>query len=124
MNEKAAKEAGIDYTVWTEEFGSNDRSLAEGFSIGKIKMLLDGKEKPIGIQILGLHAGELLGEWVAAMNGGIKLSTLASAVHPYPTLSEINKKIISNLFSRKIFSDRAKKLLKFIFNLKGRACGQ
>ncbi len=122
-NEKSAQAEGLRYTVWTENFESNDRSLAEGSRVGRIKMLLDDKEKPIGIQILGPHAGELLGEWVAALNGGVKLSTLAGAVHPYPTIAEINKKVVGSYFSPKIFSDRIKKGLKFFFNLKGRACG-
>jgi len=123
MNETAAKAKGIVYSVWTEEFKANDRSLAEGEEVGKIKMLLDEHEKPIGIQILGPHAGELLSEWVAVLNGKMKLSTLAAAVHPYPTLGEINKKVVGTYFSGKIFSDKVKKALKFFFNLKGRACG-
>lgn len=124
MNEKAAEAAGIEYSVWTEEFKDNDRSLAEGERIGKIKMIVDGKEKPIGVQILGPQAGELLSEWVAVMNGKVKLATLASAVHPYPTLGEINKRVVGTFFSPKIFSERIKKTLKFFFNLKGRACGE
>jgi pyruvate/2-oxoglutarate dehydrogenase complex dihydrolipoamide dehydrogenase (E3) component len=123
MNEKAAREAAIDYKVFTEPFSGNDRSLAEGESVGKIKMLLDKKEKPLGVQILGPQAGELLSEWVAVLNGKVKLSTLASAVHPYPTLGEINKRVAGTYLSPKIFSDRIKKGLKFFFNLKGRACG-
>ena len=122
MNEKRAKEAGIEYSVWTEEFKANDRSLAEGEETGVIKMVLDGKGKPVGVQILGPQAGELLGEWVAVLNGGVKLSTLASAVHPYPTLGEINKRVVGNYFSGKIFSDKVKKTLKFFFHFKGRAC--
>ncbi len=122
MNEKAAEAAGIEYSVWTEEFKDNDRSLAEGERVGTIKMILDGKEKPIGVQILGPQAGELLSEWVAVLNGKMKLSTLASAVHPYPTLGEINKRVAGTFFSPKIFSDRVKKGLKLFFNLKGRAC--
>ena len=123
MNEKRAEAAGIKYSVWTEAFKDNDRSLAEGEQTGKIKMILDENEKPLGVQILGPQAGELLSEWVAVLNGKIKLSTLASAVHPYPTLSEINKRVAGTFFSPKIFSDRVKKGLKFFFHLKGRACG-
>jgi pyruvate/2-oxoglutarate dehydrogenase complex dihydrolipoamide dehydrogenase (E3) component len=123
MNEKRAAAAGIPYSVWTEEFRTNDRSLAEGEETGKIKLLLDEKEKPIGIQILGPSAGELISEWVAVMNGNVKLSSIASAIHPYPTLGEINKKVVGNFFSGKIFSDKVKWALKFLFNLKGRACG-
>ncbi len=123
MNEIAAKEAGLEYTIWTEAFVDNDRSLAEGEKAGRIKMILDKNEKPLGVQILGPQAGELLSEWVAVLNGKVKLSTLASAVHPYPTLGEINKKVIGTFFSKKLFSERVRKGLKFFFHLKGRACG-
>lgn len=122
MNEKSAKEAGVAYSVVTEAFKDNDRSLAEGEKTGKIKMLLDKNEKPIGVQILGPHAGELLNEWVAVLNGKVKLSTLASSVHPYPTLGEINKRVAQTYFSPRIFSDRVRNGLKFFFHLKGRAC--
>ncbi|MBI4634216.1 MAG: FAD-dependent oxidoreductase [Deltaproteobacteria bacterium] len=123
MNESAATAAGIKHSVWTEEFKDNDRSLAEGESIGKIKMILDEREKPLGVQILGPRAGDLVSEWVAIMNGGMKLSTLASAVHPYPTLGEINKRVAGTFLSRKLFSERVRKGLRLFFHLKGRACG-
>jgi pyruvate/2-oxoglutarate dehydrogenase complex dihydrolipoamide dehydrogenase (E3) component len=123
MNEKRAAGAGIAYSVWKEEFRENDRSLAEGEETGVIKMLLDERERPIGVQIFGLHAGELINEWVAAMNGGVKLSSLASAVHPYPTLGEMNKRVAGTFLSKKLFSDRVRKGLAFFFGLKGRACG-
>jgi len=123
MNEKRAKAAGIEYDVWVEEFKDNDRSLAEGEPVGKIKMLLDKKGKPIGVQILGPRAGDLVSEWVAVLNGGVKPMTLAAAVHPYPTLGEINKKVAGTYLSSKIFSERMKKGLRFFFNLRGRACG-
>ncbi len=123
MNEKEAKKVGKDYSVWTEKFQANDRALAEGEPEGKIKLLLDAKERPIGVQIFGAHAGELINEWVAAMAGKVKPSALAGAVHPYPTMGEINKRVAGGFLSKKLFSDRVRKGLKLVFNLKGRACG-
>ena len=122
MNEKTAQSKGIDYTVWKEEFKDNDRSLAEDEKTGCVKMILNAKEKPLGVQILGPRAGDLLSEWVAVLNGKVKLSTLAAAVHPYPTIGEINKRVAGNFFSPKIFSEKVQKGLKFFFQLKGRAC--
>ena len=122
MNETMAQKAGIEYAVFTEAFKDNDRSLAEGTSEGKIKLLLNEKEKPIGVQILGPGAGNLISEWVAAFNGNVKLSTLAGAIHPYPTIAEINKRVVGTFLSPKIFSPFIRKGLKFFFNLKGRAC--
>ncbi len=124
MNETMARQAGIAYSVWTEHFRNNDRGVAAGETTGKIKMILDEKEKPVGVQILGAHAGELISEWVAAFKGGVSLTKLAPAVHPYPTLGEINKKVAGDVLAAKIFSDKVKKGLKFFFHLRGRACGE
>jgi pyruvate/2-oxoglutarate dehydrogenase complex dihydrolipoamide dehydrogenase (E3) component len=122
MNEKSAHAAGIEFSTWVEEFSDNDRGLAEGESVGRIKLLLDKKEKPLGVQILGPHGSDLLTEWIAILNGKVGLSKIAAAIHPYPTLGEINKKVTGSIFSKKIFSDKVRKGLKFFFNLKGRAC--
>ena len=85
-------------------------------------MILDEKERPVGVQILGPGGGDLIGEWVAVLNSKMKLSGLASAVHPYPTLVEINKRVAGNYISPRLFSEKVKKGLKFFFHLKGRAC--
>ena len=119
MNEKAATVAGLEYSVLTEQFGENDRALAEGSETGWLKLLLDAKERPLGIQILGPRAGDLIGEWVAILNGGMKLSSLAGTIHPYPTLAEINKRVAGSYISPKIFSSKMKKILKLLFSLQG-----
>lgn len=123
LNETQAGKQGLEYTVWTEAFADNDRSLAEEEREGRIKLLLDKKNRPLGVQIVGPHAGELLSEWVAVLNAKLKLSSMISAVHPYPTLAEINKKVAGKHLSERIFSDRVKKTLRFFFGFKGRACG-
>jgi len=122
MGEKQATAQGLEHTVWEESFADNDRALAEGGSAGKIKLILDRKEKPLGVQVAGIHAGELAGEWVAALNARISLSAMASAVHPYPTVAEINKRVAGKFLSSKLFSDRVRKTLSFIFDYKGRGC--
>lgn len=122
MNEKRAKAAGIECSVVTEDLGDNDRARAEGGIHGKIKLVLDRKEKPIGVQIVGNHAGELIGQWVTALNGKVSLSNMASAIQPYPTVAEINKRVAGKVLSPKLFSDRVRKTLSFIFDYKGRAC--
>ncbi len=119
MNEKQARIAGVDYSIWTETFQENDRALAEGEESGKLKLLLDAKERPLGVQILGPRAGDLIGEWIAILNSGMKLSSLAGTIHPYPTLTEINKRVAGSVISPKIFSPTIKKTLRFLFKLQG-----
>lgn len=123
LNEKRAQTAGIDYTVWREEFAANDRSLTEGECRGVIKLLTNRQGKPLGVQIFGPHAGELLSEWVAAVNGKMSLATLAAAVHPYPTLGEITKRVAGNVLAEKLFSPKVRKALTLLFRYQGRTCG-
>jgi hypothetical protein len=47
---------------------------------------------------------------------------VAGAIHAYPTLAEISKKAAGSFYAEKLFSDRTKKILRFLFDLKGRAC--
>ena len=122
LNEKRAKKDSIEYRLWEESFANNDRAQAEGETKGKIKLLVSPGGKLLGCQIIGAHAGELIHEWVIAVEGGVKLSAIAGAVHIYPTISEISKRVAGKIFAEKIFSDRSRSILKFIFSLKGRAC--
>jgi pyruvate/2-oxoglutarate dehydrogenase complex dihydrolipoamide dehydrogenase (E3) component len=122
LNERRAKAAAVEYRTLEAPFRSVDRALAEGETEGKIKVLVTPSGQLLGCQIAGHHAGELIHEWVAAINGGVKLSTLAGAIHAYPTLAEISKKAAGSYYSEKLFGDRTKKILRFLFDLKGRAC--
>ncbi len=119
MNEKRAEAAGVHYQVHEELFKDNDRAQTEGLTAGKIKLLLDKKDRPLGVQILGPHAGDLLAEWVAACNGRVRLSTLAGAIHPYPTFAEINKRITGSVLSPRLFSATVRKALKLFFQYRG-----
>lgn len=119
LNEKRAKALGVEYTVLKERFTGNDRALAEEKGLGEIKLLLTTKGKPLGVQILGAHGGDLLAEWVAVVNGDMKLSHLAGSVHPYPTFAEINKKVAGSFFASRIFSQRTRKILTTLFGYQG-----
>ncbi len=122
LNEKGAIERGYKYRIFEERFEDNDRALTEGEPFGKIKILVSPRGRFMGCQIIGAHAGELIHEWILTMTGGVKLSTVAGAVHVYPTVSEISKRVAGNIFSEKLFSDRTTSMLRLLFNLKGRAC--
>jgi pyruvate/2-oxoglutarate dehydrogenase complex dihydrolipoamide dehydrogenase (E3) component len=122
LNEKRAKKEGVAYRIKEELFEQNDRALAEGETPGKIKMLVSPKGELLGCQIMGAHAGEIIHEWILAVYGGMKVSKIAGAVHIYPTVSEISKRVAGSLFAEKLFSDRTKSVLRFMFQLKGRAC--
>ena len=119
MSEKNAEQLGIGYDIIREAFRDNDRAQAESETRGAIKLILDKKGKPLGVRILGFHAGDLLSEWVAALCGGVRLSIIAGSIHPYPTISEINKRVVGSLFSEKLFSDKVRKILRTMYRYRG-----
>ncbi|MHC1701949.1 MAG: NAD(P)/FAD-dependent oxidoreductase [Humidesulfovibrio sp.] len=126
LNEAAARKAGlkpgVDYRVVTERFADNDRARAEAETGGLVKLLLDSGGKPLGVQIAGAGAGELLGEWAAVLAGRVSLTSLAGIVHPYPTRAESAKAVAGRIIGEKLFSPTVRKALHFVFGLKGRAC--
>ena len=119
-NETRAKQGEIEYDVHVEAYEEVDRALAESEYQGKIKILTEaGSDKIIGVQIVGLHAGELIGSSVLALNKRMKLSDLATPIFAYPTLSEIHKKSAGKYYAQKIFSPKVRSILKFIFGYQG-----
>ena len=113
-NEQRAKDAGIEYIKHIEKMSRNDRALAEGETKGMIKMLMNKRGRVIGVQMVAYHAGDLIAEWIPVLNGNVKLSTLTEAIHPYPTLSEINKNASVNYLVSTIPS-WTKRITKLLF---------
>ncbi len=118
-NEKAATEAGITYQAITQPFDGIDRSHAEGEPEGLMKILIDPKERVIGAQVAGLHAGELVMPSLFAVSKGWKLKELMSPIYPYPTLSEITRKTVSAHMGPKLFNDKVRGILRFLFRYRG-----
>jgi len=89
LNEQDAKEKGIAYEVVKFELEELDRAIADGSEAGFIKVLtVPGKDKILGVTIVGDHAAELLSEFVLAMTHGLGLNKILNTIHTYPTLSE------------------------------------
>jgi pyruvate/2-oxoglutarate dehydrogenase complex dihydrolipoamide dehydrogenase (E3) component/uncharacterized membrane protein YdjX (TVP38/TMEM64 family) len=92
LNETEAKERGIACEVTTYGIDDLDRAIAESEAHGMVKVLTaPGKDRILGVTIVGEHAGELIAEFVAAMRHGIGLNKILGTIHIYPTLAEANK---------------------------------
>lgn len=92
LNEQEAKEQGIAYEVSRYGIDDLDRAIADGEAHGFIKVLtVPGKDRILGVTIVGEHAGDLIAEYVLAMKHGIGLNKILGTIHIYPTLAEANK---------------------------------
>jgi pyruvate/2-oxoglutarate dehydrogenase complex dihydrolipoamide dehydrogenase (E3) component len=65
---------------------------ADGTAHGFVKVLtVPGKDRILGVTIVGEHAGDLLAEFVLAMKHGLGLNRILGTIHTCPTLAEANK---------------------------------
>ncbi|MBP9905357.1 MAG: FAD-dependent oxidoreductase [Rhodoferax sp.] len=92
LNEQKAKEKGIAHEVTRYGIDDLDRAIADGTANGFVKVLtVPGKDRILGVTIVGEHAGDLLAEFVLAMKHGLGLNKILGTIHTYPTLAEANK---------------------------------
>jgi pyruvate/2-oxoglutarate dehydrogenase complex dihydrolipoamide dehydrogenase (E3) component/uncharacterized membrane protein YdjX (TVP38/TMEM64 family) len=92
LNEQEAKEKGVPYEVTRYGIDDLDRAIADSAAHGWVKVLtVPGKDRILGVTIVGVHAGDLLAEYVLAMKHGLGLNKILGTIHTYPTLAESNK---------------------------------
>ena len=92
LNEQDAREKGIPYEITRFGLADLDRAIADGTTHGFIKVLtVPGKDRILGVTIVGEHAADLLAEFVLAMKHRLGLNQILGTIHTYPTLSEANK---------------------------------
>ena len=92
LNEQEAKEKGIPYEVSRYDLDDLDRAIADSEAHGFVKVLtVPGKDRILGVTLVGEHAGDLIAEYVLAMKHGIGLNKILGTIHIYPTLAEANK---------------------------------
>jgi pyruvate/2-oxoglutarate dehydrogenase complex dihydrolipoamide dehydrogenase (E3) component/uncharacterized membrane protein YdjX (TVP38/TMEM64 family) len=92
LNEIEAKERGIPHEITVYGMDDLDRAIADGEAHGFVKVLtVPGKDRILGVTIVGEHAADLIAEYVLAMRHGIGLNKILGTIHIYPTLAEANK---------------------------------
>ena len=97
LNELEAQARGVAYEVTRYDIDDLDRAIADGEAHGFVKVLtVPGKDKILGVTIVGEHAADLIAEYVLAMRYGLGLNKILGTIHIYPTLAEANKYAAGN----------------------------
>jgi pyruvate/2-oxoglutarate dehydrogenase complex dihydrolipoamide dehydrogenase (E3) component len=97
LSEKEAQAQGIAYETTKYGIDDLDRAIADSEAHGFVKVLtVPGKDKILGVTIVGYHASELIAEYILAMRHGLGLNKILGTIHIYPTLSEANKYAAGN----------------------------
>ena len=97
LSESEAEEQGLDYEVTRYGIDDLDRAIADGEAHGFVKVITPkGKDKVLGVTIVGHHAAELIAEYVLAMKYNLGLNKILGTIHLYPSLAESNKFVAGN----------------------------
>ena len=97
-----------------------DRAETLAETTGFIKLLLGGKkEKIVGAHMIGVHAGELLGEMALAMQHNLSLDDILDTIHAYPTLSTGIQQIVFEAYLEGPTAASNRKIVRTVLGLRG-----
>jgi dihydrolipoamide dehydrogenase len=88
VTEKQAKEAGMKYETGVFPWMASGRALSVDRTEGFTKLIMDEYGTVIGGALVGVNAGEIVGEIALAIEMGCDAEDIALTIHPHPTLSE------------------------------------
>lgn len=88
LTETQAKAQGISYEKGVFPWMASGRALSTDRTEGLTKLLFDEDHRVIGGAVVGINAGELIGEIALAIEMGCDVEDVALTIHPHPTLSE------------------------------------
>ncbi len=100
LTEAEAREKHGPVDVFRVDLHDVDRAVAEGETKGFIKVVATRwTGKLLGVHLVGPNAGEVIHEFVLAMNARIPLRKLGSIIHVYPTFSSIVWRVAGKWFT-------------------------
>ena len=114
LTEAEAREKYGDVDVFTLPQADVDRAVAEGETRGFTKVIASRwRGKILGVHLVGANAGEVLHEYVLAMQHGIPLHKLSGMMHVYPTFSSSVWRVAGKWFSESTPIQLFRKLISY-----------
>lgn len=118
LYEREAKERGLPVTTLTVPLSENDRAVLDGHEEGFVRVhLKTGTDRILGATVVAAHAGDLLTYVTLAMTQRRGLGSLANAIYPYPTQSEIIKRVANTYLQTKL-TPAIKRLLRALLAMR------
>jgi pyruvate/2-oxoglutarate dehydrogenase complex dihydrolipoamide dehydrogenase (E3) component len=84
---QARQRYGDGFMTYRWPMDKVDRARTEGDPTGFVKLVYRKNGTLLGVTIVAAQAGEMIHEWIVALDQGIKVGDLSNALHVYPTYS-------------------------------------
>jgi pyruvate/2-oxoglutarate dehydrogenase complex dihydrolipoamide dehydrogenase (E3) component len=117
LTEDMAKKRVGKINVYRWPYHENDRAQAERSAEGFIKVVTNAKGKILGASIVGEHAGELIQMWSLAVSQGLGIKAMTQWISPYPTYSEINRRVAFGYYATAAASPLVRTLVGWLAKL-------
>ena len=98
-------------------YHENDRAQAELATLGFVKVVTTRRGKILGASIMGRQAGELIHMWCLAISAKLSIKHMTAFISPYPSLSEINKRVAYGYYLPKLASPLVRKAVQWLARL-------
>lgn len=114
LTEDEAKKryGGVKSLSWP--FSGNDRAQADRNTEGMIKVVLAKNGRILGADIVGHNAGELISMWALAISQKMKIRAMTGFVAPYPTYSEISRRVAVSNYSESTKNPIVRAVIRFL----------
>ena len=96
--EEQLQEETLGYRIARLSLRENERAIMMGETAGFVKLLVDTEDRMLGVHILASDGDNMIAPFVLAMQANIPVSTIASTMLPYPTLSEVVSQVANKLY--------------------------
>jgi pyruvate/2-oxoglutarate dehydrogenase complex dihydrolipoamide dehydrogenase (E3) component len=117
LSEAEAQKSGQKIRILRWPYAENDRAIAERHIHGSIKVITDTKGRILGATIVGMNAGEIIQMWTMAITRKMKIKAMTEFISPYPTLSEISKRVAYTYYASSLKSPMLHRIIKWLGKL-------
>jgi pyruvate/2-oxoglutarate dehydrogenase complex dihydrolipoamide dehydrogenase (E3) component len=117
LTEDLAKKRYGKVRVFRWPYHENDRAHTERATEGFIKVVTNAKGRILGASIVGEQAGELIQMWSLAVSQGLNIKAMTQWISPYPTLSEINRRVAYGYYATAAASPFVRRMVGWLAKL-------
>ncbi len=93
VTEEAAREKFGVLSIYRWPYSENDLAHAKRQTGGFVKVIATRTGTILGAGVVGSQASEIIQMWSLAMQKGMSLADMSDIVCPYPTLSDMNRRV-------------------------------
>ncbi len=115
--EEELQKEGVQYEVVKTRYEDYGRTIADGKTVGFVKVLVSRSGKIYGVSSVGEASSEIIHEFILAMHKKVRLHDIMLMQHAFPTIALLNKRIAEQWMMKKMEDNRLQKILRFLFRL-------